>query len=261
MIRTAVEKAARVETRRRAKTERVAAKAARKAAARANDPAGDGLLIDTPQPAYRVGEVIANGVTHGLGVALSISGLTMLLVFAAQSRDSWHLASALVYGISLVMLYSASTLYHSIVLEKARRVFKVIDHGSIYLLIAGTYTPFTLVTLRNDGGLLLFAVVWCIAIAGILVESLWRRRPAWLGLALYLALGWLAVVMMRPLGQHLPAGAVGLLIAGGLAYTFGTVFYAVKKVPYFHMIWHIFVLAGSICHFLAVVLYVMPAGR
>ncbi len=218
-------------------------------------------LGEKPARDYTIGEVVANSATHGLGVVLSIAGLTLLAVFGAQSGDPWRLASALVYGISLVMLYGASTLYHSIVYEKARRVFKVIDHGSIYLLIAGTYTPFTLVTLRQGSGMTMFAVVWAVAVIGIVLEAVWRSRPAWLGLSLYLILGWMAVAMMQPLVQRLQPGALILLVAGGLSYTLGTVFYSLgKKVPYFHMVWHVFVLAGSVTHFLAVVLYVIPAA-
>jgi hemolysin III len=218
------------------------------------DQADEGL----PPRAYTVGEDIANSVTHGVGVAASISMLTLLVVWAVLYGDGYSLAGAIVLGVSLVLLYAGSTLYHSIPFPKARHVFKIIDHCAIYVLIAGSYTPFTIGPLRDKGGWWMFAIVWTIAIAGIAVEVLWTYRPRWLSAAVYLAMGWLMVVQIKPLLAAVPAGAIKLLFAGGLAYTVGTVFYAVKKVPYFHMVWHLFVLAGSVCHFLAVLLYVIP---
>lgn len=213
----------------------------------------------TPKTRYSLGEEIANAVTHGLGIGLSIAALTLLVVFAALWGNAWHLASAIVYGVTMLLLYVSSTLYHSIPGEKARHIFKIIDHSSIYLLIAGTYTPFTLVTLRDSGGWWLFGIVWTLAIVGIALEAFWVYRPKWVSSVVYLGMGWLVVVMIKPLFAHLPAGGVWLLVAGGLAYTLGTVFYVMKKVPYTHAIWHLFVLAGSVCHFLAVMLYVLPS--
>ncbi|MCE5203915.1 MAG: hemolysin III family protein [Coriobacteriales bacterium] len=207
---------------------------------------------------YSLGEEIANAITHGLGVALSVAALTLLVVFAAIWGNGWHLASAIVYGVTLVVLYLASTLYHSIQHEKARRVLRIVDHSSIYLLIAGTYTPFTLVTLRDSGGWWLFGIVWGLALAGVVLEAFAIDRPKWMSLPLYIAMGWLVVVAIRPLVANLPSGGVWLLVAGGLAYTLGTVFYILKRVPYMHMVWHLFVLAGSVCHFLAVMLFVLP---
>ncbi|MDP2181066.1 MAG: hemolysin III family protein [Actinomycetota bacterium] len=207
--------------------------------------------------AYSVGEEIANSIIHGLGTVLSISALTMLIVFAAQSGDGWRIAAATVYGLALVLEYTASTLYHSFPWPRTKHVFKVLDHAGIYLLIAGTYTPFLLVTMRDDGGWLLFAIVWTLAIAGISVEAAWTYRPRWLSAAVYLGMGWLIVVAMRPLVANLEPGGLWLLVSGGLAYTLGTIFYVLKRVPYMHAVWHVFVLGGSICHFLAVVLFVM----
>ncbi|MBN2848844.1 MAG: hemolysin III family protein [Coriobacteriia bacterium] len=215
----------------------------------------------TEKAAYSLGEEIANAVTHGVGALLSIVALIALVSIAAVWGTDWHLASAIVYGTTMFLLYMASTLYHAITHPKARHVFKIIDHAGIYLLIAGTYTPFTLVTIRNDGGWYLFAVVWTLALIGIAAEAFWVYRPKWLSAVVYLAMGWLALAMVRPLLQSLEPGGVWLLVAGGLAYTLGTVFYVLKRVRYMHAVWHLWVLAGTVLHFLAVMFYVFPAPR
>jgi hemolysin III len=209
---------------------------------------------------YTVGEEIANSVTHGIGVAFSIVALTLMVVWSARNGDGWSLAGALVFGISLVLLYTGSTLYHAIPFPRARHVFKIIDHSAIYLLIAGTYTPFTFVTLRDHGGWWMFAVVWTLAAVGMSLEAFWVYRPRWLSAVVYLGMGWLVVTMWGPLWANLPHNGIWLLVAGGLAYTLGTAFYVLKRVPYMHMVWHLFVLAGSACHFLAVLLYVIPSA-
>lgn len=206
---------------------------------------------------YTLGEEIANSITHGVGIGLSVAALTLLIVYGVRSGDAWRLASAIVYGITLVLEYTASTLYHSFPQPQVKHVFKILDHAGIYMLIAGTYTPFTLVTIRDSGGWWLFIIVWALAVAGISTEAFWAYRPRWLSAAVYLAMGWLVVLAIRPIVAHLASAGVWLLVAGGLAYTLGTVFYVLKKVPYFHAVWHLFVLGGSICHFLAVVLFVM----
>ena len=206
---------------------------------------------------YTLGEEIANSIIHGLGVALSISALTMLIVFAAQAHNGWALASGIVFGIGLVLEYTASTLYHSFPQERVKHVFKILDHCGIYVLIAGSYTPFMLVTLRAHGGLWFFAVVWSLAIAGISVEAFWAYRPRWLSASVYLGMGWLVVVAIKPLAASLPTAGLALLVAGGLCYTLGTAFYVLKKVRYMHAVWHLWVLAGSILHFLAVLIYVI----
>ena len=214
---------------------------------------------------YTVGEEIANSVTHGVGVAFSISAMTLLIVWAVLWGDSWGLGSAIVFGTSLVLLYSGSTLYHSIPFPKARHVFKIIDHCAIYVLIAGSYTPFCLVTLREasigpvrDVGWWMFGVVWGLAVIGIAMEAFWTYRPKWLSVVVYLGMGWLVAFMIKPVMAALAMPGLWLLVAGGLFYTVGTAFYAYKRVPYFHMVWHLFVLAGSLCHFLSVLLYVLP---
>jgi hemolysin III len=213
---------------------------------------------------YTIGEEIANSVTHGIGITLSISALTLLVVFAAQTGNSWTLGASIICGLSLVLEYTASTLYHSFPWPKAKHAFKVLDHCFIYLLIAGTYTPYTLVTLRNASlgpishiGLWLFAVVWTLAIAGISVEAAWTYRPKWTSAAIYLAIGWLIVIAIKPLVAGLAAPGLWLLVAGGLSYTVGTIFYVYKRVRYMHMIWHIFVLLGSVLSFLSVLIYVI----
>ena len=213
---------------------------------------------------YTLGEEIANSIIHGLGVGLSIAALAILLVYAGQGHNGWAIGSAIVYGVSLVLEYTASTLYHSFPQERVKHVFKILDHCGIYVLIAGTYTPFTLVTLRDASmgpihnvGVWLFGVVWALAIAGIAAEAFWPYRPRWLSAAVYLGMGWLVVLAIKPLAIALPTAGLWLLVAGGLCYTLGTVFYVMKKVRYMHAVWHVCVLAGSILHFLAVLLYVI----
>lgn len=207
---------------------------------------------------YSLGEEIANAITHGLGVALSIAAFIALVLLARAYGTTLHVVSVAVYGATLVLLYSASTLYHSLSNTRACKVFKIIDHASIYLLIAGTYTPFTLVTLRGPWGWSLFGVVWGLAVLGVALEALWVYRPKWVSGVVYLGMGWLIVVAIKPLLAALPPTGWQLLLAGGLAYTFGVVFYVLKKVPYMHAVWHLWVLAGSACHFFAVLLYVLP---
>ena len=207
--------------------------------------------------AYPVGEEIANSVTHGVGAVFAIVALTLLVTFALQDRDSWALAAVVIYGVALVFEYVMSTLYHSFPWPRAKHVFKILDHAGIYLLIAGTYTPFAIITLRNDGGWWLFAIVWSLAIIGIAVEAAWAYRPRWVSAAVYVGIGWLAVFMIQPLLQNLDTTGVILLVVGGLAYTGGVVFYVLKRVPYMHMVWHLWVLVGSACHFLAILVFVI----
>ena len=219
----------------------------------------DGTTVERAKRSrpYQVGEEIANSVTHGVGAILAIVALTMMVVFAIQGQDGWALAAVIIYGVALVFEYVMSTLYHSFPWPRAKHIFKILDHAGIYLLIAGTYTPFMLVTLRNDGGWWLFALVWGLAIAGIAVEAAWTYRPRWVSAAVYVGIGWLAVFMIEPLLANLDTTGVYLLIAGGLAYTGGVAFYVLKKVPYMHMVWHLWVLLGSVLHFLAITLYVI----
>lgn len=210
-------------------------------------------------PQYTLGEEIANSITHGIGAALGIAALVVMVVKAAV--DGAHpasLASAIIFGVALILEYLASTLYHAIAVPAAKRVFRVIDHSCIYLLIAGTYTPFCLITLADAGGIPLCIAVWAIAIAGVLFEAFMReRQPHWLTAAIYVAMGWLVVFRLPQLVAALHPTALVLLAVGGVCYTVGAVFYVLKKIRYMHSIFHLWVLAGSVLQFLAVVLFVI----
>lgn len=207
----------------------------------------------------RIEEEIANGVTHGIGLLLSVGGLCALLVLTIARGNVWHVVGCTVYGSSLVILYTASTLYHSFRNPRIKQVLRTVDHAAIFLLIAGTYTPFTLVNLRGPWGWTLFAVVWTLAILGIVGKIIFGHRFEWISLSAYLAMGWLCVIAARPIMDTVPTGALWWLLAGGVAYTVGTIFYAAdRRVPYFHAVWHVFVILGSVFHFLAVMFYVVP---
>lgn len=206
---------------------------------------------------YTLGEEIASSVIHGVGIALAVAALVILVVFAVSAQDGYKLASAIVFGVTLLLAYTASTLYHSLPQPSAKHVFKILDHCGIYLLIAGTYTPFCLVTLREANGWWLFGVIWALALTGIALEAFWAYRPRWLSAVIFLGMGWLVVVSIGPLITNLAPGGLWLLVAGGLAYTIGTIFYVLQRIKYMHPVWHLWVLAGSICHFLAVLLFVV----
>lgn len=210
-------------------------------------------------PRYTLGEEIVNSITHGIGVALAIAALIVMIVKACLGGPhAAVLASAIVYGVTLILEYLASTLYHAIAPRAAKRVLRIIDHSCIYLMIAGTYTPLCLVTLANDGGVWLCIAVWAIAAAGILFEALMReRQPLWLTIAIYLAMGWLVVFRLPQLIAALDPMALALLLAGGIVYTVGTIFYMLKNVRYMHSVFHVFVLVASVLQFLAVALYVI----
>ncbi|MEX1311010.1 MAG: hemolysin III family protein [Candidatus Sulfomarinibacteraceae bacterium] len=208
---------------------------------------------------YSIGEEIANSLTHGLGALLAIGGTTVLVTLAALHGDVWDVVACSIYGVAMVVLYTASTLYHGITLPRAKEALRVFDHSAIFLLIAGTYTPFTLVTLRGPWGWSVFGVVWGLAAAGIFLEIVFPGRWPALALTLYLGMGWVVVVAVKPLLATLPPGGLVLLLLGGLAYTGGIGFYAWKKLPYNHAIWHLFVLTGTVLHFLAVLYYVVPS--
>ncbi|HLL57918.1 MAG TPA: hemolysin III family protein [Rubrobacteraceae bacterium] len=206
-------------------------------------------------------EEIANSVTHGLGLLASLIGAVVLVSLSVERGESWHVVSAVVYGVTLVSLYAASTLYHAFKGTGARDVLRVLDHCAIYLLIAGTYTPVTLVSLRGGWGWALFCTVWFLAIAGIVFKVWATGRFAVLSTAVYVLMGWLCIVALKPMFVLLSPGALALLGAGGVLYTAGTLFYHSERVPYSHAVWHLFVVAGSVCHYLAIALYVLaPAG-
>lgn len=213
-----------------------------------------------PPRTYSRGEEIANWVTHGLGLALSIAALTLLIVFASRRGDAWHVVSFTVFGLTLLALYAASTLYHARGEGPAKQWFRKADHAAIFLLIAGTYTPFLLTNLRGPWGWSLLAVVWGLCGAGAVFKLCFGPRFALATTAAYLFLGWLVVVAVKPLVTHVPAGALWLLLAGGLCYTTGVIFYRWHRLRYHHAVWHLFVLGGSTCHFLAVLLFLLPRG-
>ncbi len=201
-----------------------------------------------------------NSISHVVGAALALAGLAVLVVLASLKGDPWKIVSFSVYGTTLVLLYTCSALYHSFK-GKAKAIFRKLDHFMIYLLIAGTYTPLTLVTLRSERpgwGWSIFGVVWGLALIGIVLDALPTRGRRVLPVVIYLLMGWLIVIALRPMSQALPASAFVWLVLGGLAYTFGVIFYAFdSKVRHFHGVWHLFVLAGSVSHFLTVLLYVL----
>ena len=207
---------------------------------------------------YSTGEEIASSVSHGVGALLGVAALVILVVLAAGQGDPWRITAFSIYGASLVLLYLASTLYHGIPYPRVRRVMRRLDHAAIHLLIAGTYTPFTLVTLRGPWGWTLFGLVWGLALGGILLETLFIGRWKLLSVLTYLLMGWLVLIALRPMFHALGGTGMMWLGLGGLCYTGGVVFYAWKSMPWSHPIWHLFVLGGSACHFFAMLLHVLP---
>jgi len=209
-------------------------------------------------PQYSTGQEIANAVIHGAGVLLSLAGLGVLVVLASLRGTVWHVVSFSVYGATLVLLFSASTLYHSFRSPRVKRVLRIIDHCSIYLVIAGSYTPLLLVTLRGGWGWTLFGCVWSLTVAGIVLKVFFTGRFRVVSTLIYLGMGWMVIVALRPLLGLLPLGGFIWLLLGGILYSSGTLFYLWRRLPYHHAIWHLFVLAASICHCVAILLYVLP---
>ena len=209
------------------------------------------------------GEEVANAVTHGVGAVLSVACLVVAVVFAALRGDVWSIVSASVYGACMFILYLSSTLYHAIVPPRAKAVFNIFDHSAIYLLIAGSYTPFCLVWMRHYSpgwAWAIFGVVWGLAVLGIIFQSLFVNKYQTLSTMTYLAMGWVVLVAVYPLWKAMGTAAVLWIAAGGVAYSFGVIFYAMKRTKYMHAVWHIFVLAGTLTHY-GVVLYHMLAGK
>ena len=206
---------------------------------------------------YSAREEFASSLIHGIGIVLSVVGLAILTAVAARGHDVLPIASVCIYGGTLIVLYIASTLYHSITHPRAKPLLRVFDHSAIFLLIAGTYTPFTLISLRGAWGWSLFAIVWALAFAGIALEMR-RVRSRPLMVALYVGMGWVGLIAIKPLVASLPAGGLWLLFGGGAAYTLGVPFYLWKRLPFNHALWHGFVLLGSVLQFFAVWLYVLP---
>jgi len=202
--------------------------------------------------AYSKAEEIANSVTHGLGVLFAVGALTALMVLTAYFGTGLHLVSYLVYGISMLLLYTASTLYHALPGERAKRFFKICDHSAIYLLIAGTYTPFLVLNLSGTIAWIAIAVIWSIALVGIIFKLFFTGRFRGVSTLLYIAMGWMVLIVSKPLSSAMPAEAMNWLIIGGVTYTAGTLFYMLKDLRFSHAVWHLFVLMGSIFHFTAV---------
>lgn len=204
---------------------------------------------------YSLKEEIFSSVSHGLGALLSIAALVVLVVFASLKGDVWRIVSFSIYGFTLFFLYLSSTLYHSIVYEKAKKVFRVFDHAAIYLLIAGSYTPISLVAMRGTWGWVIFSVIWSLALLGIILNIVSLEKTRIYSTILYVLMGWLIVAAAKPMLSMIPQGLFPWLLVGGLIYTFGIVFYAWKKIPFNHGIWHLFVLGGSVVHYLGFLFY------
>ncbi len=215
-------------------------------------------MSDTKLKQYSLGDEIANSITHGIGVGLSIAALSILVTFAGLLGDPWRVVSFSIYGTTLILLYLASTFYHSFQYPPVKKFFRVFDHSAIFLLIAGTYTPFTLVNMRGVWGWTLFGLIWGFAIFGVMLTVFFMNRFKFLFLIVYVGMGWLVIIAIKPLFAAVPFGGLVLLGAGGLAYTTGVAFYVWDRLPFNHAIWHLFVLGGSICHFFSILFYVLP---
>ncbi|HHG83957.1 MAG TPA: hemolysin III family protein [Bacteroidetes bacterium] len=199
-----------------------------------------------------------NTLTHGFGVLLSIAGLVIMLVVASQSGSALSIVCAAIFGATLIALYAASTVYHYFHAHARVHTFKLLDHAAIYLLIAGSYTPFTLLGLGGAWGWSIFGTIWGLAVAGLVFKLLFIGKYPRLSTTIYLLMGWLIVVATQPMLERMPGGAWFWIIAGGLSYTLGVFFYTRKRMPYAHAIWHLFVLGGSVCHFFGVLFYLLP---
>ncbi|HET7565032.1 MAG TPA: hemolysin III family protein [Gemmatimonadaceae bacterium] len=211
--------------------------------------------MDTGRP-QTLGEEIANSITHGVGFLLSVAALPILIVIAVRHGDAWRVTAASIYGATLVLLYAASTLYHALPGERVKEVFRRCDHAAIYLLIAGTYTPFMLGPLRGPWGWSLFGVVWGLALIGVVCKGVLGIQLRYVSAVLYVAMGWLVLVAVAPLVEHVAAPGVWLIFAGGVLYTSGVAFYLLdRRIRFGHMVWHLFVLAGSAAQFWAVLGY------
>ncbi len=216
------------------------------------------ITIQTTQSQYSLAEEIVHAVSHGVGLILSIAGLSWMLNISTDAFDPWRIVASSLYGASLISLFLTSTLYHGLHASPHKHLFKLLDHCAIYLLIAGTSTPFLLVAMRTDTAWWLFGAMWALAAAGILIKLWHGHRYPRLSLASYLLMGWLIVIVAPQMTDAIGANGMSWLVAGGLCYSVGAVFYAAKRMYFHHVIWHFFVLAGGACHFLAVVWHVLP---
>jgi hemolysin III len=231
---------------------------AQAAAEQARDTGSAPLSSPTAERVYTRGEEIANWATHGLGLLLSIVGLTLLIVYSSLRGNAWHVVSFTVFGLTLLTLYTVSTLYHARRSERGKQLFRKLDHAAIFLLIAGTYTPFLLTHLRGPWGWTLFGIIWGLCGAGAVFQLFFGGRFRVTSTLAYLFVGWLIVVALEPLMTYVPHGGLWLLFAGGLCYSIGVIFYLWRQLRYHHAVWHTFVLGGSTCHFLAVLLFLLP---
>jgi hemolysin III len=211
-----------------------------------------------PLPSYTPAEQFANAATHGIGIVLAIVGLVVMMIHANARGDAWHVIGCAIFGATMIACFTTSTLYHSISAEHLRGFLRALDHSAIFLLIAGTYTPFMLVNLRGPWGWSLLTVIWTAALVGIVLRLFWRGRFHGVVVGLYLAMGWAVVFAIKPMLDKVAAGGMWLLLAGGLAYTGGVVFYKWKSLPHHHAIWHLFVLLGCGLHYFAVLFHVIP---
>lgn len=212
------------------------------------------LLVNEQRPIH-LREEIANSVSHGLALILAVAALPVLILSAARIGNTRFTIGAAIFGATIVFLYLASTLYHSLTHVRAKQFFRQVDHCAIFLLIAGSYTPFTLGVLRGPWGWTLLALVWALAVAGIAMKIIAGTRHLWLSIVLYLVMGWLALVAVKPILTLVPLPGILLIFAGGIAYSGGLVFFAAHRLRYNHFIWHLFVIAGTVCHYLAVLWY------
>ncbi|QWU14494.1 hemolysin III [Paenibacillus sophorae] len=207
---------------------------------------------------YSRREEVANAITHGIGAVLSVAALVLLIVFSSMWGTAWHVVSFSIYGTTMLLLYLNSTIVHSLKEGKLKDLFEFFDHSSIYLFIAGTYTPFLLVAIRGTLGWSLFGVIWGIAFFGVLFKAFFTKKFLFMSTVFYIAMGWLIVIAWAPLTAAVAEGGMALLMAGGILYTLGTIFYVWRAFPYHHAVWHVFVLLGSVTHFFAVLLYLLP---
>lgn len=216
-------------------------------------------MADRTLKRYTTGEEIFNSVTHGVGSLLAIAGMVILIIMSAVHGSGLALASSIVYGTSLIILYTMSTVYHAVTAPKAKEILRIFDHTSIFLLIAGSYTPFCLIALEGNGkGLAVVIAVWACAILGIVLNAVDLKKTEKLGYVLYVVMGWSILAVFKDILQVLPTPAFWLLLLGGISYTGGLVFFALKNIRYMHSVWHLFVLAGSVLHYLCIVIYVLP---
>lgn len=207
---------------------------------------------------FSTGEEIANAITHGIGALLSVAGLVVLIVYSSLYGTAWHIVSFTIFGVSMMLLYFSSTMVHALRPGKAKDVFEILDHSAIYFFIAGTYTPITFIVIGGGLGWTIFGIVWGLAIGGTIFKIFFVKRFLFTSTILYVAMGWLIVIGWGPISSTMDTAGIVLLVAGGLFYTLGAVFYVWRGFKYHHMVWHIFVLCGSIAHYFCVLFYVLP---